>query len=367
MKLKLSDTPVGTLKPPMRWSNDQQKNLPIDARQTFLERFSDRKLDYKNRMTGEGKTMSQQLFYRVDSIGDGQAFHKNYMEYLQKAWGDHLSIVISPEVLWYSVLCELATMIKADPEKFRPIFSTTQEKQTLIVVTAAGEIMPLNELVDLLKQVVPSDSSRFFPEFTTSTPRSTWACNAAFADMCSPYYNYCMLMCGFPSINIRGEMEDWQNLIAHWEKMKDITPGKWHNQVLNVFKDVYANLDSPAFWKTMFRLDRCGSGSQVEVSGWLTNLFPTQPSVRYPENYSPHVSIVPYHHLSLKKDFEMRAGLFFSKQQDEFLVPDYGFIVHEKKEPIVLEAEKDDKWDDRLKGRFEEIILQIESETIVAK
>lgn len=359
MRLNLSETKVGVLQPPKEWNNSEQKMVPLNARQVFLKRFDDSKSKYKKR--NNGKTFdfgnqeietTHQLEFRQDSIEAGQAFHKNYMEYLQKAWGDHLSIVISPDIVWYTLLCELAAIVKADPEQYRNLFTDSPEKKTITVITAEMIVMPLNEMVGILRDVVPTDSSKFFPEFSTQTERSVWAYNAAFADMCSPYYNYCMLMCGFPSIDVRGTHDDWNNLYQSWQNLKDIVPGKWHKQVSAILSDIYSNLDSASFWKGMFRLDRCGSGGQVEVSGWWAKLFMTQPDVAYPENYAPHVSIVSYTQLNLKKDYEMRVGLFFSKQEEEFLVPDYGYVVHEKlKEPVVTTGEYEMKIESRTIGK----------------
>lgn len=340
MKLRLSKTEVGYLQSPKKWSNSEQREVPLDARQVFLNRLSDRQTKYNTLEKFFAPTVTHQLEYCQDSIGAGQAFHKNYMEYLQKAWGDHLSIVISPEIVWYTLLCELAAIVKADPEKYRDVFTTSKEKQNIIVVTAELVVMPLNQMVDLLRHVVPTNTSKFFPEFSTSTERSIWACNAAFADMCSPYYNYMMLLCGFPSIDVRGDKEDWENLVQSWNNLKDIVPGQWHQQVAKILSDIYASLDDAAFWKGMFRLEKCGSGSQVEVCGWWANLYVTQPKVAYPENYAPHVSIVSYRQLNLQKDYEMRVGLFLSKQEDEFLIPDFGYVVHEKlAKPIVTTEE----------------------------
>ena len=147
-------------------------------------------------------------------------------------------------------------------------------------------------------------------------------------------------MCGFPAIHVRGTTDDWGKVCESWKNMQNIIPGKWHQKVMQVLLNIYANLDTASFWKSMFKLEKCGSGSQVEVRGWFTDLFKKQPEVTYPENYAPHVSIVSYRQLNRQKDYDMKVGLFFSKQEDDFLIPDFGYVVHEKlAEPTVTTGE----------------------------
>ena len=340
--LKLSNTAVGSVKSPRRWDNAAQGYLDLDPKQMFMARLHNRQMNYK---TG---TVTQSLFYRDDSIPDGQAYHKNYMEYLSKCWADHLGIVITPDIIWYTLLCELAAIVKGEPETYRYLFTNSPDKQDVLVCTSEPVVMPMQELIDEMRYKVPTDVHLFMPEFSTGSLRTKHACNAAFADMCSPYYNYMMYCCGFPHIEVRGTADDWSLLVNSWKQLNiviDKAPKKvqtWAANVGKVLQDIADNLASPAFWTKMFTLVNCGSGGQVEVSGWFSTLFLTTPDVRYPENYAPHVSEVKYRNLDLKRDYKMNVGLLFSKAEGDLLVPNYGFVVQEQlSAPVSLTVGKD--------------------------
>jgi len=330
-----SDTKVGECSKPTGGGSGHlegdvwvKEYVEYDARETFLADLDDRKLvDWKEEKS------TQSLFHQTDTVPEGDAYHKNFLLYLEKCWADHLGVVVTPDSIWYMLLCELAALVKGNPERYRTLFTESDGKQDIIVLSGSLVEMPLDVLVGSLKDYVPTDTEHFLPEFSTSTERSQHAFNAAFCDICSPYYNYMMLLCGFPYIDVRGTKEDYATIAAHWKALSGlIGTNVWTEKVQQVLNEIVAHLDSPEFWKKMFYLERCGSGSDVEAYGWITNLYREQPRTRYPSNFSPHVSIVKYKQLDTGKDYEMRVGLFCSRMEGDFLVPDYGYVIHEKTE-----------------------------------
>jgi hypothetical protein len=284
------------------------------------------------------ETPDYTLVFRAnsDTMVDWAIYHKNFLKYLEMCWRNHLGVVVTPDIVWHMLLCEVAGLIKNNPDLYGPLFSTSKEKQRIEVVTPNLIVMPLDQLVGELEKRVPSDTSSFFPEFTTTTCRSSNAFRAAFCDAVSPYYNYYMLLCGFPYIDIRGSKEDWCNLTEHWKAVsKLIGQTDWTYQVQNTLNNILINLDSKPFWNTMFTLQKCGSGSQVVVSGWIRSLYREIPQLAYPDNFSSHVSIIEYTQLDSNKTYMMHSGLLSSFMENEFLVPDYGYVVHEKLEASI--------------------------------
>jgi len=333
--LQLTDTKPGTLQPILEWSNG--KKVEVAPKPKFLDRFTDKKYDWKTEQT------AQSTFYYADNLPkEAEAFHKNYMEYLERCWGDHLGVVFTPDILWYTILSELVLIVQKDPEAYRHLFSKSDEKQTLLV-NCDGGIMPLSLLVDLLKEKVPTDSGLFMPKFTTTHLRGKHAMRAVFCDMCSPYYNYMMLLCDFPAIDVRGQQSDYEKIASHWEQLTELFPAvsEYMNRVGKVIDRIIENLTKVNYWRGMFRLENCGSGHQVKVRGWWTDLYLEVPRTAYPENFSTHVAKVPYTSLNFDppKDFEMQDGLFYSKMNGDFLEPQFGFIINEKKkEPVVIDG-----------------------------
>jgi hypothetical protein len=336
IELKLSDADVGTPRSPTRWSNEQQESIPLDPCEVFLDRLHDRKTtDWKTQRT------EQTLFLRHTAIAtDADIYHRNYLEYLEKCWGDHLGIVITPDILWFTVLGELVSVVKQSPEPYRHLFTDSHEKKTITVKTEDPVVMPLNRLVGALRDEVPTDSTLFMPEYSTTTQAARHAMYASFCDLCSPYYDYMMLACAFPAISVQGDADDWCALGANWLRLKPLfaSAGQWFDDVATTLMSCYENLNERDWWQSMFMLERCGSGSQTEVSGWFADLYREGPSgPRYVKNFPTSVAAVDYKELMANREFKMQDGLFFSRQEGDFMVPEFGYTVHEKLDPVVTE------------------------------
>lgn len=270
-----------------------------------------------------------------NSLGD--AYHSNYMDYLEICWSDHLGAVFTPDILWYSILCEITLIIKDTPDKFRSLFTTSDKKKTIKVYSESDYVIPMDSIVEELTKLVPADSSLFLPQFSTSTTNSIQAFNSAFADMASPYYDYAMYCCGIPLVDVRGSESDYRLIIERVNGLIKLFVDYfsqdgmiWLNKLKNLCEDIYDNLNSNFFWSEMFSLERCGSGGQVEVSGWWRKLFNKQPSVAFTYNFSTHLSTVEYKNLTTDKEFKMLVGLLSSKLDNILLVPDFGYMVFNK-------------------------------------
>lgn len=52
-------------------------------------------------------------------------YHQNYMHYLMLAWTNHFSVILSPDIVFYTILCELSDFIKRNTETFNYLFTST--------------------------------------------------------------------------------------------------------------------------------------------------------------------------------------------------------------------------------------------------
>jgi len=266
--------------------------------------------------------------------GDGVGYQRNYMAYLTRCWAEHRGVVIEPNHVWFTLLCELALRVKADPETYRDIFTTSADKQEIAIPwTGPGFAMDMGVLIHALKAYVPTDTAAFFPDFTTSTHRSTMARYAAFADMASPYYDYFMLACGFPAIDVQGTEDDWMLMDNAWSHLSSVFTDKGLRDYFGRVEDILANCayqyDKPEWWKGIYKNRRCGSGGEVAVSGWFSDLFYEKCDLAKPENFPPCVATVPYTASTgaSRWNFKMVHGLFSAVEQDGFLIPDFGHVV----------------------------------------
>lgn len=321
MILTLSNEKVGIPTNPIKWSNEQQKHIPIPYKEDFLKQIQSAVV---------GKNPEKLRLFCKDTIGNAQHYHLNYLNYLEKCWADHLGITVTPDIIWYTLLSELTIIVKNKPEEFRHLFSKSDKTEDILVFSGDPIEMPLGTLTNALKDKVPIDIETFFPEFSTRTPKSLHAFQAAFCDMCSPYYNYMMYLCNIPKVDVRGTLDDWKNLFDKWNKLsKIILESTWTRKVSSILKDLVDNFQNEEFWKKIFSIKHCGSGGQIEVSGWFTEFFKKQPNPKYVENYSSHISLVKYKQINFNQNFEMSVGLFGSRKEDEFMVPEFSFAINE--------------------------------------
>jgi hypothetical protein len=303
------------------------------SKETLLERFSGIQKNYSTRQR------IQELFHVTNNL-NGDYYHANYMEYLETAWANHYGVVMTPDIMWHTLLSEAVQIVAEDPKRYATLFTETpDQKQTIIIRTPELVVMPLDVLIYSIKKLVPTNTDAFMPEFTTTTDAARFARYASFADLVSPYYNYMMLACGIPYVDVRGTKDDWQKVSDCWQVIAGLLPGheEYFASVQKVLRVIPLNLDNPTFWLDMFRLEKCGSGSQTEAFGWFTDLFRNQPQhVRYVENFATHLAKVCYKQIDTNKKYEMYHGIVNSRLEGDCLEPDFAsFIYHRPENPVV--------------------------------
>jgi hypothetical protein len=253
--------------------------------------------------------------------------------------------MLTPDIIWYTLVSELVQIVRDDPDTYRSLFTNKPDGKTEIVVINEDSLtlMPMDKLSGELRNYIPNGLiDSFLLMFTTSTERSSWAIQTAFADLVSPYYDYSMKVCGIPSVRLEGSEEDWWKIQTVYSyvsaQLSDICNDNddyFHN-VLRILSDIkyvrYGEKNPKEFFSKMFYLELCGSGSDEEVRGWFSDLFWKQSSLRKLQNFSSHVAVVNYKQLDTGKQYAMKNGLFQSKLVNGEALPDFAYIVYEKGE-----------------------------------
>jgi hypothetical protein len=294
------------------------------------EDIIDRLTDYSERMFRRrpGAVIEHPKLPLVTIPEYADAFHSNYLEYLEICWGRHYGAVVSPHILWNVVLCELCTLIAEQPNKYRKLFTKSESK---IEVSVPGDtILNLSAIIECLRALVPTDSDLFMPKFTTSTQGSLIADRVAFCDMVSPYYSYSMYLCGIPKIRVDGTPQDWEDFQTRLAKLAELLPDASKYLLRVKARIELMSTEDPAFWTKMFRLKECGSGHQATVEGWITEFFRKTPEgIAYVCNFPTCVSLAKYKQLETKQNYKLKTGLFASTLEDEILIPDFYQLIME--------------------------------------
>ena len=58
----------------------------------------------------------------------GTINHRNYVEYLKIAYNNDYGIEISPNHIWFTILCSFAKIIKDDSELFKQYFTKSKKE-----------------------------------------------------------------------------------------------------------------------------------------------------------------------------------------------------------------------------------------------
>lgn len=79
-----------------------------------------------------GKKREKHCFDSIPEEAD--IFHTSYLTYLNYAWSTHHGVVISPELIWFTIATEIAIAVCDKPDKYENLFTKTPgEKQALVV------------------------------------------------------------------------------------------------------------------------------------------------------------------------------------------------------------------------------------------
>lgn len=342
----------GTPGDPDSWKGDRLEFLK--SRTDFRQHW-DRG---QRRHTQTEFVLSSQL-----TTGPEALYHSNYLGYLDHAWRNHYGVTLLPDHIWFDLLCELAMLVKAEPERFRHLFTESDEKTVIRVMTHDVAHLPLDQITQALQELVPMAVDSFLPVFSTTTAMSRLAMMSSFAEMASPFYDYETTMCGIPRVKLGGTLDDWELACNSWTSIamgymklhEDPQLSTWVQHVELVLNMITLTLEGTvepsklgAFWKEFYNVRFCGSGGD-DVSGWYTELFRDtreRPGRRTHKDFVSHATRVEYRNVETNRRFVAAHGLFSS-------------IVQEGAEP-------DTFW---LEPRFGEVIMEVraaEAEPVAA-
>lgn len=284
---------------------------------------------------------------------EGSIFHKSYLSYLQECWVKKLGVIVDPTILWHMVLCELAVDIRTHIEDYRPFLTEQKEKQEILIQMAGFDVgLFVNRILPELFTLIPSplEEQMVLPNFSTHTSMSRFTHKIAFLDAVSPYYNYSMYLCKIPEVKVLGTEADWQlfdkslaqlsEIFAPLKYVTGLTPGitgkvpgiSWYlNRVRGLIDRLKLALkkNDTKWLCDIFRLERCGSGGENEIHGWINELFKLNfPSMM--KNYNSHISKMDFKVVPIGDQYQLYAGLFSSDIKEQFLMPKFGFALFEK-------------------------------------
>ena len=317
---------------------ERQAEVLKEKRESGHEGFSGRFADKWNL-----KTYSYLDGVVIRGLRDHQRTQTGLINVIAEAYSRHIGLVVNPHDVWFVTLTNVVTLIKENADQFKSLFTASEKKEMLLVHMEHETDINIDGLIELLKGAAPVDLSMFLPEFSDSTPEAKLAMSASVLDMSQHYYDYCGFCCGIPAIDLRGTREDW---IAICDAISNITTAvntsgatqgailpvtEYLADVLTVASNILLSFDQDQteFWRDIFTQKNVGSGNDLEINGWICDLYHNVKRGELIRAFHDSVSKFPYKNVSTGKHFLMVHGAFGSNIEDGFVTTVYDHITIE--------------------------------------
>ena len=217
------------------------------------------------------------------------------IDLLYYAYANHQPVKLKPDDIWIQFMSQFALNVNSEPEFYRNIFADKNNLngQTEISIeynTPNIKDVPIddfiNQIMSVLKTKVNAGSdlvANLQADFSTSTQFTKLVSNIIFMYTVEKYFSYKMILsCGIPFIDLAGTTADWILLLKKIQLVTDIAhPGikPWCETAIQTIKSIIKAMDNPTdsdnikFMSKIFYDERCGSGSQRHILGWILSFF----------------------------------------------------------------------------------------------
>jgi hypothetical protein len=274
--------------------------------------------------------------------------HAGFIRYLHACWAAERGAVLRPDMVWHTLVNEVASAVLADPAAYRDLFTKAATGKTEIVIVTRDDL-DVGELVAAMRTQIGDPAFAALlcdTRFASEAPGAHTATLLAFAEAGTPYFDYVTTRCGIPSVDVVGSRDEWVALLAAVRGLQRYVPsgGKWLGAAVRAVDAIlhwafaepdtdggdYA--DAAAFFADTFHYGAnpmCGSGHEPRlVCGWARGLYACweEDLDRFPS----HVRQMPYKDRDTGRMYVQAGGLAYSEATaDGAFEPGYGFVTYE--------------------------------------
>ncbi|ROR43307.1 DUF4419 domain-containing protein [Kitasatospora cineracea] len=270
---------------------------------------------------------------------------------LHLCFGAHLPLSLSPDLLWYAVVHEVAVHVRLNADTHAGLFTDTPGAKPALTVRddeltgSADWRRSLHLVQQPLRERIGADTAELFrPDFSTTGPAESCAALVALMDVVSPYYDFrWVTLCGIPRIRLEGTARDWRLLADRVDGLAERFAGlrPWLEALRPVLAEIAATAAGGpvdrGFWRSIYKWEsRSGSAA---VTGWITRFFAHRydggapvPAVagRIEDGCFPaHLSVVPFEWQLPGGTHRMAfvGGVLGIERDQEWVRPRLGFAV----------------------------------------
>lgn len=237
------------------------------------------------------------------------------------AWEEEKSVEIDPRHLWFTVVAQVAKVIKKDPSTYRHLFSTSTKKETIVLTTSSPDEVDPRRFVELLAGKIASPELLAlictpFPTEPEGCVSFTEAMSTTLLEAASPCFTYLTTRCGLRGILLSGTAGDWEALVERISALQQLLGSTPTLQRLlpsslaraQMLRDVVLSgvTENNDLIDTCFHTEKkCVSGHIYQASGWIFDFFPSTILV----NCGTPVTFAAWKDLDTKRLFYQAYGL----------------------------------------------------------
>lgn len=217
---------------------------------------------------------------------------------LKWAYANHMSVTISPDMIWLLISQGFARYVNAHPEEMRQQLVSHDGKLDLVVKSEEDLFSEkadwptlISDFTAQIDSYTKNDIAKTITaDFTTTTPAERIASQITLMESVKEYFTYTIerAACGIPSIAITGTPDDWRQVMAKTKKLEIYDGiGKWAKSLeplLQEFVNAAEGKPNQKFWQDIVRkgvVDKlkgggCSSTPHTKLDGWILKFFPDE-------------------------------------------------------------------------------------------
>ncbi len=200
------------------------------------------------------------------------------------AFSEHRPLVLSPDMIWITIVQGFAQHVKNNAEKLRFQFvdhagkmELSCEREDLFENSPESAwdkaIMDLAAKLELQMGPVVKD---LMVDFSTTGPIERAACAVSLLDAFQPYFEYVVFcICGIPEITLEGRTNDWEALRKMIDNLQGYSIDWWipHLQkIADQFVRASAGDIDQDHWQDIYKQKKAYGWDLM--NGWLLELIP---------------------------------------------------------------------------------------------
>ncbi|PHH61643.1 hypothetical protein CDD81_8107 [Ophiocordyceps australis] len=285
---------LAAAKPQFLWLNKKLDYIPLDTtravqsgdelfRKSCPEEISPRLRVTPRLLNSSYDSIHTQAFDRKQIYASSSSFVRGVIE----AWSQHQHLSLRPDEVWFEILAQLNFYMTKNAETVRNLFVDHEGKEEIKVyyqpdVTSDSLVQ---SFARNLKDRVKTDwlAEWVKPGFSTSSPEDDLTANIYMMGLMQTFFDFSgASLCGLPSIKLKGERQDWVNLLGKLEHLREFgsEPTEYARVLQPILEGFVRTWDEPKsaatteFWSNIVLGTQTAiCGGTTRVNGWITGFY----------------------------------------------------------------------------------------------